>query len=129
MAISASIGRIWTTSSRPTSLLSRIGATALQHVTFNSMGRAHHNLGNHQQAITCYQQALHLARKAGDRYTEAETLAQLGETQHAAGQPDTACDSWHRALAIFDDIGHPAAAAIRAMLSAHGPVRRLLDGE
>jgi len=55
-----------------------------------------------------------LARNAGDRYTEAETLTQLGDAQHIAGQPDAACYSWQHALTIFDDIGHPAADAIRA---------------
>ena len=42
---------------------------------------------HHRAAIRCYQRALGLFRRLGDRYDEADTLSRLGDTQHAAGGP------------------------------------------
>jgi hypothetical protein len=49
-----------------------------------------------------------------------ETLGQIGDTRHAAGQPDEACAAWEEALAIFDNLHHPDAGQIRARLTGPG---------
>jgi tetratricopeptide repeat protein len=42
--------------------------------TWDSLGYAHHHLGQHSQAIAYYQQAIGLVRGVGDGYTEADEL-------------------------------------------------------
>jgi hypothetical protein len=66
----------------------------------------------------CYQQALTLFRDLGDRYDEAATLTNLGDTHHAAGNPDAARDAWQHALTILDDLDHPDADQVRTKLAA-----------
>jgi tetratricopeptide (TPR) repeat protein len=76
-------------------------------------------LGNLGEAAACYQRALSLHREAGDRFTEAEGLAHLGETCQAAGLPTQARDAWQQALAIFGDLQNSDAAdKVRAMLAS-----------
>jgi tetratricopeptide (TPR) repeat protein len=76
-------------------------------------------MGNLGEAATCYQRALSLHREAGDRFTQAEALAHLGETWQAVGKPTQARDAWEHALAIFDDLGNSDAAdKVRAMLAS-----------
>ena len=82
----------------------------------DSLGYAHHHLGHHTEAITCYRQALDMFREIGDRYNQAKILTHLGDTYHAAGHPP-AHTAWHQALAILDDLHHPDAEQVRAKLS------------
>ena len=88
---------------------------------WDSLGYAEHHLGNLGEAAACYQQALSLHREAGDRFTEAEALAHLGETYQAVGNLAQAREAWQQAVVIFDDMGnHDAAARVRAMLAGKG---------
>ena len=80
----------------------------------DSLGHAHHHLGQHPQAITCYQHALTLNRDLGARYSEADTLDHLGDIHQAAGKLHAVRDAWQQALTILD---HPDAAQIRAKLA------------
>ncbi|MFD1323054.1 AfsR/SARP family transcriptional regulator [Micromonospora sonneratiae] len=92
------------------------GETGDRHgaaLTWDSLGYVHHELGQHEQATHCYLKALDLHRSLGDRYSEAEVLANLGDTQWAADDVDAAQLTWHEALAIFDELGHPDAAQLR----------------
>ena len=57
-----------------------------------------------------------LFRDLGDRYDEADTLTHLGDTHHAAGDPDAARDAWQQALTILDELDHPDADQVRAKL-------------
>src|SRR5205814_335352 len=68
--------------------------------TWDSLGHAHHHLGHHTEAVTCYHRALALYRDLSDRYHEASTLTRLGDTHHTAGNPHPARDAYQRALAI-----------------------------
>ena len=52
----------------------------MQAETWDSLGYAHHHLGQPLQAIVCYEHAIDLYRDFGDRYNEADTLAHLGDT-------------------------------------------------
>ncbi|MEU8869485.1 AfsR/SARP family transcriptional regulator [Streptomyces umbrinus] len=85
--------------------------------TWDTYGYAHHQLGQHQQAIDCYRQALELYRDLGERFGEAETLTGLGDTHLAADETATARRTWQRALAILDDLGHSDAAQVRSKLN------------
>ncbi len=51
---------------------------------------AHHQLGNHAEAVTSYLHRVSLCVNCGDRYNPCETLDRMGDTRHAAGQPGAA---------------------------------------
>ena len=87
---------------------------------WDSLGYAHDRLREHAQAITCYEQALSLYRELGNRYPVARTLARLGDTRYAAGQPQAARDVRLQAATILDDLRHPYAAQVRATLRDPG---------
>ena len=88
----------------------------MQAATWDSLGYAHHHLGHHTQAITCYQHAVTLYRDLGDRHEEATTLTNLGDTHHTTGNPHAARDAWQHALTILDDLHHPDAEDVRGKL-------------
>jgi hypothetical protein len=66
-------------------LLEEVGDRAGQASTWNGLGYAHHRLGHHTRAVTCYQNGLQLERDIGNRYLEARTLDRLGDAHHTAG--------------------------------------------
>jgi tetratricopeptide (TPR) repeat protein len=82
----------------------------------DSLGYAHHHLGHHDQAIACYQHALHLWRE-GYRYDEASTLTRLGDTHHTTGDHSAARQAWQQALTILDRLDHPNAEHVRTKLA------------
>ena len=55
--------------------------------------------------------------RLGHQYFAAESLADLGNAQDAAGDRDAARRAWQHALAIFDDLRHPRAEEIRTRLA------------
>jgi tetratricopeptide (TPR) repeat protein len=94
----------------------------------DSLGLAHHGLGDHARAIARYEQSLRIYRDAGARYGQADTLNHLGDTLAAAGQVDRAGRAWSDAVDILADLRHPAVAVVRAKLDAVGRSRpRLLS--
>jgi tetratricopeptide (TPR) repeat protein len=94
---------------------------SLQASAWDSLGYAHHHLGEYPQATTCYQTALAIYRTLGDRYNEADTLTHLGQAHQAAGELASAAHVWRQAIAIVDELGHAEADQVRAKL-------RHLDG-
>ncbi|HZC61460.1 MAG TPA: tetratricopeptide repeat protein [Streptosporangiaceae bacterium] len=93
-----------------------MGEPHWEAATWDSLGLIHHGLGDHQQAIACYQRSVDLWRELADRFNEADTLDSLGDVQHSAGDDEAANRTWARALRIFDEIGHPDGDRIRAKL-------------
>jgi DNA-binding SARP family transcriptional activator/tetratricopeptide (TPR) repeat protein len=91
-----------------------------QAYAWESTALAHQHLGQHAQAITCYRHALELCRSFGDRYLEADILDRLGDTHHAAHDPEATHDAWRHALHILTELDHPNAGQIRAKLTALG---------
>jgi DNA-binding SARP family transcriptional activator len=91
-----------------------------QAETLDSIAVAHRSLGRYDDAMAYYRQALQLYREFGDRYYEAKTLVYLGDTSLAADNPKSAAMFWQDAVAIFDDLGLPDAAGLRARLSNLG---------
>jgi tetratricopeptide (TPR) repeat protein len=75
--------------------------------TWDSLGYAHHHLGNHEQATICYQRALDLLGELGDRYCEAQTLNRLGDTREIAHDLNGARLAWQHAVDILDQLGYP----------------------
>ncbi len=88
--------------------------------SWDSLGYAHHQLGRHHEAIACYQRALDLFRKLGDRFTEATTLNRLGDSYLAVGDAEAARTAWHDSLAFLDALGHALAHEVRAKVRGIG---------
>ncbi|MEV7991285.1 BTAD domain-containing putative transcriptional regulator [Streptomyces sp. NPDC086077] len=87
-----------------------------QAAVWDTFGYTHHHLGRPVEAIRCYRQALRLYEQLGHRFHEAEVLTHLGHAHLAADERQKARDSWQRALAALDEMGHPEADHIRTGL-------------
>jgi tetratricopeptide (TPR) repeat protein len=97
-------------------VLKRCGTSGTA-AAWHTLGYAHHRLGQYQQAIRCYRTALEISiRDETDRFLEARSLEDLGETHDAAGDPAAARHAWKCALHIFDELRHPHADRVRARL-------------
>ncbi|OLE27748.1 MAG: hypothetical protein AUG49_04370 [Catenulispora sp. 13_1_20CM_3_70_7] len=68
------------------------------------------------RSIDCHRHAIDLCREHGDRYYEADSLTNLGDTHQAAGDRDAAQAAWKHAPHILDDFKHPDADRVRAKL-------------
>ena len=88
--------------------------------TWDSIAFAEHHLGDHERAAACYRRAIELCRVVGDRYHEADTLVRLGDTHRTTGDTAAARDVWQLALALLNELGHPAAEGVRTRLA--GPL-------
>jgi hypothetical protein len=55
--------------------------------------------------------------RVGDRRWEATVLTRLGDTHHAAGNPDAARTTWTHALTILTDLDQPDAGTVRTKLT------------
>src|SRR4030095_9860133 len=97
---------------RPQTLGDRHG----QPASWDSLGYAHHHLGHHTQAITCYHHAVELSRDFGDRYGEADTLTHLGDTHQAAGDLEPARQCYQQAPQLLTDLDHTDAQHLRTKL-------------
>ncbi|MDR6981281.1 DNA-binding SARP family transcriptional activator [Streptomyces sp. 3330] len=92
-------------------------ATNAAH-TWDTIGCAHHHLGQHAEAVDAFQRALGLYRLQGDLpWFVASTLTHLGDTQLSAGTPEAARVAWTEALAIMDHLGHSDAESLRKRLN------------
>ncbi|MEV5903696.1 tetratricopeptide repeat protein, partial [Streptomyces sp. NPDC052127] len=85
--------------------------------TWDSVGHAHHRLGEYAEAAAAYRSALELYRGHQDLpWFVAGTLDRLARTHLSAGRPDDARDAWTEALEIFDLLDHADAGTVRAAL-------------
>ncbi|MEU5870911.1 BTAD domain-containing putative transcriptional regulator [Glycomyces sp. NPDC047369] len=94
-----------------------IGDRLCEIATLDSLGYIHHHLGHHAEAVDYYERALERSLGFGNRYVEAETLVKLGEVQRDSGDMEAARRAWRGALAILEELGHPDAAQVRALLA------------
>jgi len=76
--------------------------------------------GDRQQSLTCYEQALTLARTIGDRTLEAQALANIGNVYVALSEQQQALAYYQQALEIFRATGNHSGEA--ATLSGIGHV-------
>ncbi|MFD7660323.1 tetratricopeptide repeat protein, partial [Actinosynnema sp. NPDC059797] len=84
------------------------------------LGTTLHDLGRYQEALDQFDLALETRRQVGDRWGEAETLVSRGHALAALGHRQDARVSWHRALAILDELDDPRANDVRDHLDAVG---------
>jgi tetratricopeptide (TPR) repeat protein len=76
------------------------------------------------EAAACYERALTIFRTLGDRWGEADTLTNLGDIRHAAGELLHAREAWQQALDILNDFQRPDAAKVRAKLADIRPLAK-----
>ncbi|MEP7291416.1 MAG: tetratricopeptide repeat protein [Chloroflexota bacterium] len=69
------------------------------------LGDARQQLGESDEAIRAYEEALDLSRAGNDRQSEAMVLYKLGYAQLDSGDASTAVKSWEDALTQFRELG------------------------
>jgi tetratricopeptide (TPR) repeat protein/transcriptional regulator with XRE-family HTH domain len=84
----------------------------------NGLGEAYLAVGQPGEARAAHIGALDLATQTGDKFEQARAHAGLARTHQATGDRPQALDNWHKALAIYDDLGTPEAGQIRPLLTA-----------
>jgi hypothetical protein len=67
-------------------------------------------------------------RDLGERYNEATILGHLGDSQHAAGNPQAARDAYQQALSILEDLDHPTPTASGRSSTTSGRPRTAAAG-
>ncbi len=82
----------------------QIGTPQEQAASLDSLGLAHHRLGDLGQATALYDRAIANFERAGDRRGLAETLTRRAETHDAAGRPDAARADRDHAAAIHEQL-------------------------
>jgi tetratricopeptide (TPR) repeat protein len=104
-------------------------ALALSADTGDLFGEAHavvglgdidQRQGRPEQAVARHLHGLALFRRIGDRSGEATALDSLGESYLAVGQPGQGRRQWQLALELYDQLGMPQAAEVRARLQPGG---------
>ena len=99
------------------SLHAEHGLRASEGHTWDSLGYAEQHLGNAGAATACFERALAIFRELGERFYEADTLANLADTRNGGGDLAGAREAWQQALKILEDIKHPRASEIRGKLA------------
>jgi tetratricopeptide (TPR) repeat protein len=82
-----------------------------------NLGIAYRNLGQSQQAIGYYEQALAIAQEISDRRSEGAWLGNLGIAYRNLGQSQQARQTWEQSLQIFEEIKSPDAERVRGLLA------------
>ncbi|KNE81959.1 BTAD domain-containing putative transcriptional regulator [Streptomyces xinghaiensis] len=76
--------------------------------------------GKPAQAASLAEQALSVLRGIGGEWRRANALTMLGRALNDIGQLDRARVCWQEALAVYDQLGSPEAAEVRALLQPLG---------
>ncbi len=93
-------------------------------IAWHALGFVHSRLGEPRQAISCYRQALALAREpkhALARGILSRMLVGFGDACRAAGDLSAAVEAWQQAQQILRDLGWPESGRIRARLEQADP--------
>jgi DNA-binding SARP family transcriptional activator len=99
-------------------LIAKLGACDFEHVVWDTLGYTELHLGNHARAAAHFEFALRLCQDYGYRFAEAQILSHIGDARHAADELPQARQAWQQALAIYDDIQHPAVGEVRTKLAS-----------
>ena len=86
--------------------------------TLNNIGAVYDDLGEKQEALRYYEQALPLCRAVGDRAGEASTRWNMGALFKNQNRFEDARRHLQQALALFEAVKSPHAAAVRKQLAA-----------
>jgi tetratricopeptide (TPR) repeat protein len=84
--------------------------------TLEVLGLIYLDLRRFNEAANHFRQTLAICRELSDRHKVAKTLHYLGEALRAMDRLSEARESWLEALSIFDDLGAPETAQLRACL-------------
>lgn len=96
---------VWTLACAATRLTN---ARREEGVCLTYLGHLHRRLGDHEQARSCYEQALAIAREVGNRQGESANLHNLGLLAKQRGANDDARRLYEQALAIMRKLGNRA---------------------
>ncbi|MEU6032204.1 BTAD domain-containing putative transcriptional regulator [Streptomyces tauricus] len=99
----------------------RSGNRNIEAAAWDTMGVAHHRLGQHDEALEAFDHALTHYRALNDASLIADTLVHRGEAL-AVTSPQEARRAWNEALAILDVLGHTDADRLRELLEEHDEV-------
>ncbi|MEU6961210.1 tetratricopeptide repeat protein [Streptomyces chrestomyceticus] len=86
-------------------------------MTYWRMAQVHLTAGRPTRAAALVEQALATARGTGNRWVRANALSTLGYTLQCTGHLDRARACWQEAVAIYEELGSPEAADVRALLA------------
>jgi tetratricopeptide (TPR) repeat protein/nucleoside phosphorylase len=86
-------------------LLGKISDPDLRQISIGNLGSAYYSIGQVQEAIVCYEQALASAREMKYRQSESVWLGGLGNAYSDLGQTARAIEYYEQALAIAREIG------------------------
>ncbi|PSM45335.1 AfsR family transcriptional regulator [Streptomyces dioscori] len=106
---------------RAVRIANRSGNRNIEAAAWDTMGVAHHRLGQHDEALEAFDHALAHYRALNDASLIADTLVHRGEAL-AVTSPQEARRAWNEALAILDVLGHTEADRLRELLEEHDEV-------
>ncbi len=86
---------------RGVKLAAQLGDNETQMQLLITLGDAHQQVGESDEAQKAYSQALEIARTRRDLQHEALILYKLGYAQLDGGDPQLAIDNWEQALTLF----------------------------
>ncbi|MGN9907465.1 BTAD domain-containing putative transcriptional regulator [Phytohabitans sp. LJ34] len=102
-------------------MLRALGDVRGQAGMLDTLGIAHHHLGEWQLAESCFQQAVVMFERLEMPYHVVDTLVHLGDCNAAAGDTDAARAAWRRALAAAGSQEHEEVERVRAALAQRSP--------
>jgi hypothetical protein len=94
-----------------------LGNTIGEAAVLGALGRVYRLQGQPSPALERLRSARALTERAGDRHGLARCLRELGQVSANLGDLAQARAHWQRALAIFEELGVPEAAEVRALLA------------
>ncbi|SCF47216.1 tetratricopeptide repeat protein, partial [Micromonospora carbonacea] len=84
-----------------------VGDRAGEATTLNNIGSVYDGLGNRQQALDHYHQALPIQREVGNRAGEAVTRYNIAMVHQADGNLDQAIQELEHVLELDRQVDHP----------------------
>jgi tetratricopeptide (TPR) repeat protein len=93
-----------------------VGDRAGLAVTLNNIGLVYDRLGQPEQALAYYQQALPIREEVGDRAGESVTRYNMAMMYRAQGQLAEAVEALRQVVALDEQTQHPDLEADRAVL-------------
>ncbi|GAB3006903.1 hypothetical protein GCM10027184_75500 [Saccharothrix stipae] len=103
---------------RSVELRKRIGDRHGEGFGLHSLALTRTALGDHQEVVRLLHESILAHQEVGNLLGEADVQASLGDILRSMDEIPAAVAAWRRAAEIYDTIGSPQAAAIRADLQA-----------